>query len=103
VAPHDDEAAVTLAGAYGPGGLGAAGAPAAPAQDELSLDKVFGGGGESGMRRSEPAVSFDEFFARGDNAAAGGNGASHPAPGDDASDADDLALFHDWLEGLKKS
>jgi tetratricopeptide (TPR) repeat protein len=103
VAEHDDEAAVALAGAYAPGVLGKAGAPAAPAPDELSLDKVFGGGSEPEARRPEANVSFDEFFARDEGQAHGGNGAPQPSSGNEASDGDDLALFHDWLEGLKKS
>lgn len=103
VAEQDDEAAVALAGAYAPGVLGKAGAPAAPATDELSLDKVFGAGSEPDARRPEADVSFDQFFARDEAQASGGNGASHPSVGNEASGEGDLALFHDWLEGLKKS
>lgn len=101
--PADEQAAATLAGAFGaeagmPNGGGRA---ARAAADALSLDDVFGGG----AHESTPQT-FDEFFAprdaepEGAAESASAPAASPPAArrGDDA----DLELFHQWLEGLKK-
>ena len=99
----DEQAAATLAGAFGaeagmPNGGGRA---ARAAADALSLDDVFGGG----AHESTPQT-FDEFFAprdaepEGAAERASAPGSTPPAArrGDDA----DLELFHQWLEGLKK-
>lgn len=106
--PADEQAATTLAGAFGPdAGLpNGSGHPTRAADDALSLDDVFGGGAHE--HESAP-VTFDEFFASRDADAephatpeAGHESRSTPsAPARRADDAD-LELFHQWLEGLKK-
>lgn len=106
--PADEQAATTLASAFGgdAGVPNGAGHPTRAADDALSLDDVFGGGAHE--HESAP-VTFDEFFAPRDagadaNAAAEGGVEPHPAPSPAARRADDadLELFHQWLEGLKK-
>ena len=106
--PADEQAATTLATAYGaeagmPNGMGQA---TRAASDALSLDDVFGGGAHE--HESGP-VSFDEFFSPRDagapvDAAADGSPEPRSAPPVAARRADDadLELFHQWLEGLKK-
>lgn len=106
--PADEQAATTLAGAFGSdAGLpNGSGHPTRAADDALSLDDVFGGGAHE--HESAP-VTFDEFFASRDADAephatpeAGRESRSTPsAPARRADDAD-LELFHQWLEGLKK-
>ena len=106
--PADEQAATTLAGAFGgdAGVPNGAGHPTRAADDALSLDDVFGGGAHE---HETPPVTFDEFFAPRDadahsNAAAEGGVEPQPAPSPAARRADDadLELFHQWLEGLKK-
>jgi len=105
--PADEQAATTLAGAYGsdasvPNG---AGHPTRAADDALSLDDVFGGGAHE--HESAP-VTFDEFFASRDAGAqpdapeGGAESRSTSSPSARRADDADLELFHQWLEGLKK-
>ncbi|HET7586048.1 MAG TPA: tetratricopeptide repeat protein [Gemmatimonadaceae bacterium] len=121
VAPRDETAAATLAGAFAPQYHPSASPPAVPratreAPSELSLDDVFRERGESGGAPAPAGsggaggagLSFDEFFSprkRSDDAASEGTPPS-TGPGDaDGStppEASDLELFHAWLEGLKK-
>lgn len=125
VAPADDAAAATLAGAYSEesisGSSGIAGHPARAATDELSLDDVFGAErGDDAARRPAADLSFDDFFARRDGTTptdgerggdeppgssesprAGSTGRAGDGSGD-ASHEQDLELFHAWLDGLKK-
>ncbi|HZI43349.1 MAG TPA: hypothetical protein VFD67_16630, partial [Gemmatimonadaceae bacterium] len=104
----DEQAATTLAGAFGgdAGVPNGAGHPTRAADDALSLDDVFGGGAHE---HESAAVTFDEFFASRDAGAepdvsTAGAVESHPMPAPSARRADDadLELFHQWLEGLKK-
>ena len=104
----DEQAAATLAGAFGgdAGVPNGAGHPTRAADDALSLDDVFGGGAHE---HESAAVTFDEFFASRDAGAepdvsTAGAVESHPMPAPSARRADDadLELFHQWLEGLKK-
>ncbi|HEX6806820.1 MAG TPA: tetratricopeptide repeat protein [Gemmatimonadaceae bacterium] len=106
--PADEQAATTLASAFGSdaGVPNGAGHPTRAADDALSLDDVFGGGAHE---HESAAVTFDEFFAPRDagaqpDAAAEGGAESHAAPSPSVRRADDadLELFHQWLEGLKK-
>jgi tetratricopeptide (TPR) repeat protein len=109
IAPTDDAAASTLAGAFG--GLETPpaepaperGGAARPAATELSLDSVFRegpGSGESGRRESS-AFSFDQFFGSDANAEN-----VSPIEGTAGSDADSAGVeteqFSSWLSGLKK-
>lgn len=105
--PADEQAATTLAGAYGsdasvPNG---AGHPTRAADDALSLDDVFGGGAHE--HESAP-VTFDEFFAsreagaQADAPEGGAESRATSSPSARRADDADLELFHQWLEGLKK-
>ena len=112
VAATDERAATALASAFSEEFTaetsGPAGQPTRAASEALSLDAVFQTtrprtDGEH--RASQPAVSFDEFFANREN----GNAAAETradAAVETASHADDsqsdLELFHEWLDGLKK-
>jgi tetratricopeptide (TPR) repeat protein len=112
VSIKDQEAATTLAGAFGSVEEEAAsssatpttpmaGAPARRATEELSLDSVFRGPTSGGA--SQPAgFSFDRFFSSGTPAQAS-PATEGPAsgPGSDAPD-DDIEQFNSWLDGLKK-
>ena len=73
-----------------------AGAPARPANDELSLRSVF--------KSAEPApapssFSFDQFFSQRASAELP---PPHPAEGQAAESPEEVAQFTQWLEGLKK-
>ena len=112
VAASDERAAAALASAFSegftPDANGPAGQPTRAASDALSLDAVFQttrSRTDGEHRASQPAVSFDEFFANREN----GNGAAEgkndsavetASHGDDSQS--DLELFHEWLDGLKK-
>jgi len=111
VPPSDERAAAALASAfsdeYAPDATAPVGAPTRAASDALSLDAVFQSSrarADGDHRTSQPAVSFDEFFANRDNggtAEGKGDVATETAsPSDDAQS--DLELFHEWLDGLKK-
>jgi tetratricopeptide repeat protein len=112
VAATDERAAASLASAFSEeftiDPAGPAGQPTRAASDALSLDAVFQSTrsrADGEHRASQPAVSFDEFFANREN----GNGAVEGkndsavetvSQGDDSQS--DLELFHEWLDGLKK-
>jgi len=112
VAASDERAAAALASAFSeeftPDANGPAGRPTRAASDPLSLDAVFQTtrprtDGEH--RASQPAVSFDEFFANRENGngAAGGKNDSAVETASHGEDSQsDLELFHEWLDGLKK-
>ena len=113
VAAADDSAATALAGAFneefsGASPTPASGAPARAASQPLSLDDVFRGQKPTTeQKRQSDSVSFDEFFSPRDSGAmpairtGGGDKAAESGGGSRAPEAD-LALFHDWLDGLKK-
>ncbi len=111
VRAEDEEAAVTLAGAFseeftGPSPI-MSGRPTHAASDSLSLDEVFRGGDRprEEPRRNAPSVSFDEFFSQRDSGAVAKVDADTPPPADGPSADDsmaDLETFHEWLDGLKK-
>ncbi len=98
VSAADDKAASALAAAFSPefgGDLAERGRPARAAEDELSLESVFG---NPPAAHPDPTdVSFDEFFP--DSGRGGGteaaNGPAKDTPGDDE-------IFHSWLDGLKR-
>ena len=112
VAPGDETAALALAGAYSEEYTSgtptpAAGQPARAASQPLSLDTVFRdqkATAESGTPVA--TVSFDEFFSPRDSSAAPSVRTPTPARAADATSSAppeaDLALFHEWLDGLKK-
>jgi tetratricopeptide (TPR) repeat protein len=111
----DQNAASTLAGAFGAGEEGAGagagtaptpatpmtGAPARRATEELSLDSVFRE--PSGSNTPErPGFSFDRFFSGG-TPAQGTAASETPARGTaPESPDDDIEQFNSWLDGLKK-
>jgi hypothetical protein len=110
VPASDDAAATALAGAFseqfsGSSPTPASGQPARAASQPLSLDEVFRGQRPTTeAQRSSPSVSFDEFFSPRDSGSApaagqpaGARQSDSPAPPEA-----DLALFHEWLDGLKK-
>ena len=112
VASTDERAATALASAFSEEFTaetsGPAGQPTRAASEALSLDAVFQTtrprtDGEH--RASQPAVSFDEFFANRENGNAAAEGSADAAV-ETASRTDDsqsdLELFHEWLDGLKK-
>jgi tetratricopeptide (TPR) repeat protein len=112
VAPADDDAATALAGAFNEEFSGttpapASGAPSRAASQPLSLDDVFRGQKPTTeQKRQSDSVSFDEFFSPRDSGSmpavrTGGGDKSADSGGGRAPEAD-LALFHDWLDGLKK-
>jgi tetratricopeptide (TPR) repeat protein len=82
----------------------AAGEPARPGAEPLTLGQVFGD--EPSVpppaMESEPAPatepSFDEFFG----APSGGGDTSAPATGSRAADGEDMRQFTHWLKGLKR-
>lgn len=111
VGSADERAAATLAtafsGEFAKGADALGGQPARKAPTELSLDDVFRGE----RTPAEPAtpapnVSFDEFYAPRDGAAASDGAAQpdapHTPPRPENGGDGDLELFHAWLEGLKK-
>jgi DNA-binding SARP family transcriptional activator len=112
VAATDERAATALASAFSeefaPEAAGPVGQPTRAASDALSLDAVFQttrSRADGEHRGSQPAVSFDEFFANRENGSAAAEGKSDSAvetvsSGDDSQS--DLELFHEWLDGLKK-
>ena len=112
VAATDERAATALASAFSeefaPDAGGPAGQPTRAASDALSLDAVFQSTrsrADGEHRASQPAVSFDEFFANRENGSAAVEGKNESAietvsSGDDSQS--DLELFHEWLDGLKK-
>ncbi|HZS59509.1 MAG TPA: tetratricopeptide repeat protein [Gemmatimonadaceae bacterium] len=105
VAPSDDAAASTLAGAFG--GAQSEATPeraVRPAKNELSLDTVFreGPGESNPARRESSAFSFDQFFGSDTNAEN-----VSPIEGVVGNNADDnggteTEQFSSWLSGLKK-
>jgi DNA-binding SARP family transcriptional activator len=112
IAATDERAATALASAFSeefsPDANGPAGLPTRAASDALSLDTVFQSTrarADGEARASQPAVSFDEFFASRENGAGASEGKGETAVetaslGDDSQS--DLELFHEWLDGLKK-
>ncbi len=97
VSAADDQAASALAGAFSPefgSDPAERGRPARAADDELSLESVFG---NPPPAQAEPTnVSFDEFFPDADREGRGpANGPAGDTPGDDE-------IFHSWLDGLKR-
>ncbi|HXY31711.1 MAG TPA: tetratricopeptide repeat protein [Gemmatimonadaceae bacterium] len=109
ISQANEEAASTLAGAFSeefaPEATEIAGQPTRAASDSLTLDDVFRDTrAKAEPKKTGPSVSFDEFFAKRD---APGNGEPRtegtPSPTDTAGASPaDLALFHEWLDGLKK-
>lgn len=105
IAPADEAAAIALAQAFGAGNGSPATAPAsAPdivgeparrANNELSLDSVFGG---AGTPAAPSSFSFDQFFSQ---RASTEQGAAEAAEGG-AQSQEDVAQFTQWLEGLKQ-
>jgi len=83
------------------------GQPSRAASQPLSLDDVFRGQKATvEQRRHGDNVSFDEFFSPRDSGNVpairnGGGDREAEQPGGRPQEAD-LALFHDWLDGLKK-
>ncbi|HEY2898730.1 MAG TPA: tetratricopeptide repeat protein [Gemmatimonadaceae bacterium] len=112
VASTDERAAAALASAFSEEfaaeSTGPAGQPTRAASDALSLDAVFQNTrarADGEHRASQPAVSFDEFFANREHGNGAGDGKADAAI-ETASRSDDsqsdLELFHEWLDGLKK-
>ena len=108
-AAQDELAATALASAFveeTPAGTPtpAAGLPSRAASQPLSLDDVFRGQRPTtDAQRASPNVTFDEFFAPRNSGAMAAVDPSSPArPADGAPPEADLALFHEWLDGLKK-
>jgi tetratricopeptide (TPR) repeat protein len=110
VAPTDDAAASTLAGAFG-GAQPEAPTPTQeravrPAKNELSLDTVFRespSGDGNPTRRESSAFSFDQFFGNDTNT----DNASPIEGAADNNNTDESAgveteQFSSWLSGLKK-
>jgi tetratricopeptide (TPR) repeat protein len=103
-APHDESAAMVLSQAFTElNGLeqgrvaDVTGAPARPANSELSLDAVFKGG-ESG-KPAPSTFSFDQFFSQRATTEHSTSGPGAPA---EARPRDDATQFTQWLEGLKQ-
>ena len=82
----------------------AAAQPSRAASQPLSLDEVFRGQRPTtDAQRASPNVTFDEFFAPRDSGAMAAVDPSSPVrPAAGAPPEADLALFHEWLDGLKK-
>ena len=85
VAQTDERAAAALASAFSeefaPEATGPAGQPTRAASDALSLDAVFQNTrarADGEHRASQPAVSFDEFFANRENGTAAAEGKPTP-------------------------
>jgi hypothetical protein len=108
----DDSAASALAGAFNEEyatsiTTPSSGQPSRAASQPLSLDDVFRGQKATvEQKRHGENVSFDEFFSPRDSGAVpairnGGGDREADAAGGRPQEAD-LALFHDWLDGLKK-
>ncbi|HUO52938.1 MAG TPA: hypothetical protein VMT93_10490, partial [Gemmatimonadaceae bacterium] len=106
----DEAAASALAGAFSEEFSGAqpasgSGQPARAASAPLSLDEVFRGQRPTtDAQRASPSVTFDEFFAPRES---GATPAVATPPSSRAAEPGvppeaDLALFHEWLDGLKK-
>jgi tetratricopeptide (TPR) repeat protein len=104
VAPTDDAAASTLAGAFGGSQPEAPPQERAvrPATNELSLDSVFreSPSDANPTRRESSAFSFDQFFGSDSNA-------DNVSPiegvdGNDDSAGNETEQFSSWLSGLKK-
>ena len=111
VAPTDDAAASTLAGAFG-GAQPEAPAPTQeravrPAKNELSLDTVFresSSGDGNPTRRESSAFSFDQFFGNDTNTdnVSPIEGAAENNNNNDESAGVETEQFSSWLSGLKK-
>ncbi len=108
----DDSAASALAGAFNEEyatsiTTPSSGQPSRAASQPLSLDDVFRGQKATvEQKRHGENVSFDEFFSPRDSGAVpairnGGGDREADSAGGRPQEAD-LALFHDWLDGLKK-
>ncbi len=108
----DDSAASALAGAFNEEyatsiTTPSSGQPSRAASQPLSLDDVFRGQKATvEQKRHGDNVSFDEFFSPRDSGAVpairnGGGDRESDSAGGRPQEAD-LALFHDWLDGLKK-
>ena len=107
VAPTDEAAASTLAGAFGgaqPEAPPAQERAVRPAKNELSLDTVFRetpSSDGSPTRRESSAFSFDQFFGNDTNT-------DNVSPIEGAADNNDESAgveteqFSSWLSGLKK-
>ena len=106
VAPTDDAAASTLAGAFG--GAQPAEPPqesaVRPAKTELSLDSVFRESpSDSGpTRRESSAFSFDQFFGSDANAENVSPIEGVTNNNNDDSSGVETEQFSSWLSGLKK-
>lgn len=106
--PVSGEAAEAAAGAPGPKGDDAGGAPTRPAPDHLSLSQIFGDEGPplppavrvAPTPPNRSGVSFDEFY--GSNPAATGNRESTVRRDRSPTGGDDLDQFHSWLQNLKR-
>jgi hypothetical protein len=108
VAPTDDAAASTLAGAFG--GAQPEAPPTAqeravrPAKNELSLDTVFRESSSSDggpTRRESSAFSFDQFFGNDTNTD-NVSPIEGAAENTDESAGVETEQFSSWLSGLKK-
>jgi tetratricopeptide (TPR) repeat protein len=104
VAPKDEAAASTLAGAFGGQQPGESERTVRPASNELSLDTVFresSTGDANPTRRESSAFSFDQFFGSDTS-----NDNVSPIEGAVGNDADSSGVeteqFSSWLSGLKK-
>jgi hypothetical protein len=111
-AAADDSAAAALAGAFNEEyatsiTTPSSGQPSRAASQPLSLDDVFRGQKATvEQKRQGDNVSFDEFFSPRDSGNVpairnGGADRDGEQQGGRPQEAD-LALFHDWLDGLKK-
>jgi hypothetical protein len=104
VAPHDDAAASTLAGAFSGSHPEAPPQERAvrPASNELSLDTVFreSPSDANPTRRESSAFSFDQFF--GSDANADNVSPIEGVNGNDDSAGNETEQFSSWLSGLKK-
>lgn len=109
VSMEDQEAASTLAGAFGAVEAGSVptpttpmtGAPARRATEELSLDSVFREPSES-HTPERGGFSFDRFFSGGTPALGSAAAEATPRGGAPESPDDDIEQFNSWLDGLKK-
>jgi hypothetical protein len=108
----DDTAAAALAGAFNEEyatsiPTPSSGQPSRAASQPLSLDDVFRGQKATvEQKRMGENVSFDEFFSPRDSgnvqAVRNGGGEREAEQSGGRPQEADLALFHDWLDGLKK-
>lgn len=108
VAPTDDAAASTLAGAFGgtqPEAPPAQERAVRPAKNELSLDTVFresSSGDGSPTRRESSAFSFDQFFGNDTNTDNVSPIEGAAENNNDESAGVETEQFSSWLSGLKK-